>query len=292
MMTDQQNATSAPGFHLPDAVWAATNNGSTSVTGFAAPADGFWANHQRINQYNLGSTESYSGQQLTIDADAIDAPVVAANTSPTALFTSSVRNLTASFDGSPSTDADGTVASYSWDFGDGTAPGTAAKPSHVYPAAGSYQVTLTVTDNLGATASVTHTVVVTAAPAAPGPGGVVSLAPSRILDTRTRQVASGPVPTGASITVPVAGQGGVPSSGVSAVVMNVTVANPSASGFVTAWPTGTDRPNTSNLNFQAGQNIPNLVLVPLGPDGKIQLYNGSPGTVQLIADVAGYIIGS
>ena len=53
---------------------------------------------------------------------------------------------------------------------------------------------------------------------------------------------------------------------------------------------GTPRPQTSNLNLQAGQNIPNLVIVPVGPDGKIQLYNGSGGTVQLIADVAGYIL--
>ena len=49
---------------------------------------------------------------------------------------------------------------------------------------------------------------------------------------------------------------------------------------------------TSNLNFQAGQNIPNLVVVPVGADGKIQLFNGSTGTVQLLADVTGYILGS
>jgi len=58
------------------------------------------------------------------------------------------------------------------------------------------------------------------------------------------------------------------------------------------WPSGTSRQVTSNLNFQAGQNIPNLVVVPVGADGKIQLYNGSPGTVQLVADVTGYIIGT
>ena len=44
----------------------------------------------------------------------------------------------------------------------------------------------------------------------------------------------------------------------------------------------------SNLNFTAGQTVPNLVIVPVGADGKIRLYNGSPGTVQLIADIAGY----
>ena len=76
------------------------------------------------------------------------------------------------------------------------------------------------------------------------------------------------------------------------VAVNVTVADPTAAGYLTVWPSGTPRQETSNLNFQAGQNIPNLVIVPVGADGKIQLFNGSPGTVHLIADVAGYIIGS
>ena len=57
------------------------------------------------------------------------------------------------------------------------------------------------------------------------------------------------------------------------------------------WPSGATRQQTSNLNFQAGQSIPNLVVVPVGADGKIQLFNGSAGTVQLLADVTGYIIG-
>ena len=57
------------------------------------------------------------------------------------------------------------------------------------------------------------------------------------------------------------------------------------------FPSGTTRQETSSLNFQAGQNIPNLVVVPVGADGKIPLFNGSTGTVQLLADVTGYIIG-
>ncbi|MDH3458376.1 MAG: PKD domain-containing protein, partial [Gemmatimonadota bacterium] len=54
------------------------------------------------------------------------------------------------FDGSGSTDPDGTIVSYEWDFGDG-ATGTGVSPSHTYAAAGTYDVTLTVTDNDGAT---------------------------------------------------------------------------------------------------------------------------------------------
>jgi len=99
------------------------------------------------------------------------------------------------------------------------------------------------------------------------------------------------VPSTGTVSVQVTGQGGVPDSGVSAVAVNVTVADPAAAGYVTVWPSGSPPPASSNLNFQAGQNIPNLVIVPVGADGKIQLSNGSPGTVQLIADVAGYILG-
>ncbi len=85
-----------------------------------------------------------------------------ANAKPVAAFTSTVNNLVVSFNGSGSSDPDGTVASYSWDFGDGQ-NGTGASPNHTYAAAGSYDVVLTVTDNDGATDSVTHSV----APVAP-----------------------------------------------------------------------------------------------------------------------------
>ncbi|MFT2692119.1 PKD domain-containing protein [Clavibacter zhangzhiyongii] len=72
----------------------------------------------------------------------------AANQAPTAAFTSTAKDLTASFDGSTSTDADGTVASYAWTFGDG-ATGTGRTVDHAYAAAGTYQVSLTVTDDKG-----------------------------------------------------------------------------------------------------------------------------------------------
>ena len=86
----------------------------------------------------------------------------AANQAPVAAFTSTVSNLTVTVDGSGSSDADGTVASYAWAFGDG-ATATGAKPTpHTYANAGDYAVTLTVTDNGGATNTVTRTVTATA----------------------------------------------------------------------------------------------------------------------------------
>lgn len=91
-----------------------------------------------------------------------------ANQPPTAAFSSSSEGLTASVDGSGSSDPDGTVTSYAWDFGDG-GTGTGVRPTHTYAAAGSYPVTLTVTDDRGATGTVTQPVTVTATPPQPVP---------------------------------------------------------------------------------------------------------------------------
>jgi PKD repeat protein len=85
-----------------------------------------------------------------------------ANQSPVAAFSSAVANLTATFDGSASADPDGTVNGYAWDFGDSSPAGTGATPSHTYAAAGTYQVKLTVTDDKGATGTLTKPVTVTA----------------------------------------------------------------------------------------------------------------------------------
>lgn len=73
------------------------------------------------------------------------------------------------FDGSASSDADGTIASYSWDFGDNSPPATVVSPSYAYAAAGTYTVTLTVTDNTNATGQATTTATITDAGAPPPP---------------------------------------------------------------------------------------------------------------------------
>ncbi|TDN93247.1 PKD domain-containing protein [Microbacterium sp. BK668] len=84
------------------------------------------------------------------------------NQPPQAAFTSSTNGLTASFDASGSTDPDGSIASYAWTFGDGTT-GTERTTSRTYQNPGTYSVTLTVTDNAGATATRTQPVTVAAA---------------------------------------------------------------------------------------------------------------------------------
>ncbi|HET7722878.1 MAG TPA: hypothetical protein VFK43_23115, partial [Acidimicrobiales bacterium] len=114
------------------------------------------------------------------------------------------------------------------------------------------------------------------------------LPPARVLDTREGNGAPvAKMAPNSSLDLQVTGRGGVPAAGVSAVVLNVTVTEPSALSFLTAWPTGEARPLASNLNFTAGQTVPNLVVVKVGAGGKVSLYNYA-GTTHVIADVSGW----
>jgi hypothetical protein len=155
---------------------------------------------------------------------------------------------------------------------------------------------------LGATLGVALTLTATQAwnaTAAPGDSDTtyVPVTPCRLLDTRPGTLpASGkktPLGPGVAnihtqqVTGNVGSCVGIPAT-ATAVAMNVTAANATASSFLTVYPADKALPNASNLNWVAGQApIPNKVDVRLSADGKIKMYTES-GTVNVIADVVGY----
>lgn len=128
----------------------------------------------------------------------------------------------------------------------------------------------------------------------PAGDGYAALSPARLLDTRStgsttdgQAVGGGALVGGSPRTVQLTGRGGVPSAGVAAVVLNVTAVSPSTSSFITVFPDGETRPNTSNLNFTAGATTPNLVVVKVGSNGKAA-FQLNAGSSHLVVDVAGY----
>ncbi|CAA9241386.1 MAG: hypothetical protein AVDCRST_MAG10-1614 [uncultured Acidimicrobiales bacterium] len=129
---------------------------------------------------------------------------------------------------------------------------------------------------------------VAAAGAPPMPGGFTAVTPARTLDTRIGVgAAAAKVGPGRSIDLQVTGMGGVPSTGVAAVALNLTVTEPTAVGFLTVYPTGETRPLASSANFVASQTVANAVVARIGTGGKVTIYNSS-GTSHLVADVAGW----
>jgi hypothetical protein len=121
-------------------------------------------------------------------------------------------------------------------------------------------------------------------------GTYVPLSPSRITDTRAGSGlpnAGDTLGAGKSINVQVTGVGAVPTTGVTAVVVNVTVVGPTSSSYVTVFPEGTTQPVVSNLNFTAGETLANLATVPVGSQGGLTVYNYT-GSVDVVLDVEGY----
>ncbi|MFE0578068.1 PKD domain-containing protein [Streptomyces sp. NPDC058874] len=175
------------------------------------------------------------------------------------------------------------------DWGDGSAPdgmdahgSTLLKNSHTYAKLGQYTVRVAVTDPANQAEVVNEFQIMTAG------SDFVAHTPTRLLDTRDGTGAvRGKVPAYGSTRVKVGGNGTIPE-GVTAVALNVTVTNTTSGGHVTAFAEGTDRPTTSNVNFEAGQSVPNLVIVPVGKNGYVELANRGSASVDLIADVTGY----
>ncbi|WP_441250160.1 PKD domain-containing protein [Kitasatospora sp. McL0602] len=176
------------------------------------------------------------------------------------------------------------IDGYEIDFGDGSPKAAGVSGRHVYGRSGDYTVTARVFDQGGRTVTVTRQLHV-----AYSALGFAPITPTRVLDTRqpgSRRLGPGEsvdvfVPTAASVKVR-----------PDAAVLNVTAVNPSQGGYLSVYPAGSPRPATSNVNFTAGQVVPNLVTVPTGANGKVTVYNFS-GTTDVVVDVMGsYLPGS
>ena len=116
--------------------------------------------------------------------------------------------------------------------------------------------------------------------------GFAPVTPTRLMDTRNGDL-GGRVNAWGEVSLPVPAS--VPS-GATAVVLNATAVNTAAAGDLDVFPDvpGQAKPVISNLNFGPGATVPNLVVVPISADRKIDFYLHSSGSADLLADIQGY----
>lgn len=113
-----------------------------------------------VGVFGYVSSSATNGPTVIAMDNMTAVPTIAAsNVAPTAAFNATTNNLTVNLDATASSDSDGTISTYAWTYGD-AATDTGATTSHTYTTPGTYPVTLTVTDNKGATASTTKNVTV------------------------------------------------------------------------------------------------------------------------------------
>ena len=120
-------------------------------------------------------------------------------------------------------------------------------------------------------------------------GDYVPVAPAKVLlDTRTG-VGAPAGKRGASTTTsfPALGVSGLPSAGVSALLVRVITIDPTATTYLTAFPDGTTRPGVASVNADTGEKVSNTAIVRPGANGKIAVYNRA-GSVDIFVEVRGY----
>ena len=97
----------------------------------------------------------------------------------------------------------------------------------------------------------------------------------------------GKVGAGQAVTLTIPGL----PAGTTAVTLNLTATNPTATSYLTVYPAGTIQPGTANLSFTKGQTISNMVIVAVGTDAKVTVYNKRRDRGRHRADLTGYFTG-
>ncbi len=122
-----------------------------------------------------------------------------------------------------------------------------------------------------------------------GEGQGYSRVNGTLLDTRNGVGGpTGKVGAASKRTVTVVGRADIPATGVAAAVVGVVAVSPTKATEVTAWPTGVSRPKVATLFCSSGRTAAGGAIVPVGSNGKIQLYNRT-GTTHLVVTVTGWI---
>ncbi|WP_460495130.1 hypothetical protein [Dactylosporangium cerinum] len=111
-----------------------------------------------------------------------------------------------------------------------------------------------------------------------------STVPTRIADTRSGQ--GWPSRLGPGVTASIPAPATVVNADTRALATNVTAVLPTSATYLTVWPSGAARPNTSNLNPTAGSVVPNAVQTMIGTGGKFNVFNAG-GYCDVVVDVVG-----
>jgi predicted outer membrane repeat protein len=184
----------------------------------------------------------------------------------------------------------GAGAVYSWGISNGSITSGAGTPAIVYTAGsgGSVQLSVTVTDGNGCSASGSMGVPIVLSAACGRK--YFTLMPCRVFDTRNPNgPLGGPaLAAGATRTFVITGQCGIPADALF-VSVNVTITQPTALGNLTFYATGTPIPLVSTINYRPGQTRANNAVIPLGTNGGFDVFCiQASGTVHFILDVNGY----
>jgi sugar lactone lactonase YvrE len=200
--------------------------------------------------------------------------------------------------------ASGGTAPYTWSISAGALPAglslsTGGVITGTPASAQTSNFTVEASDHTYPGSTATQAETITVAPLAPGP--YTPMSPVRICDTRPNNPSDltgaaaqcngylnlgTTLAAGGTLNVEVANEFGVPAD-ANAVVLNVTVVNPGAPGYITAYPTDSAQPVASNVNYVAGQVVPNLIEVGIGTGGDVSFFSSSKS--NLVVDVEGFV---